>query len=92
MFKFPHTRYVTTLVAGKKSPEAILEDLKKVDLNFPLPGVQEIYENLKDQQPDYFKNSKASILKGEDIKSIFFCFENFINSFHSSKLKDVLLK
>ena len=61
MFKFPHTRYVTTLVAGKKSPEAILEDLNKVDLNFPLPGVQEIYENLKEEQPDYFNKSDVSI-------------------------------
>jgi hypothetical protein len=61
MFKFPHTRYVTTLVAGKKSPDAILEDLKRYDLSFPLPGVQEIYEELKQQQPDYFTNPKASI-------------------------------
>jgi hypothetical protein len=75
MFKFPHTRYVTTLVAGKQSPEAILEDLKKVDLNFPLPGVQEIYEDLKSQQPDYFKSSKASIelawLEEWDIKEMY---------------------
>ena len=61
MFQFPHTRYVTTLVAGKKSPEAILDDLKKYDLGFPLPGVQEIYEDLKEQQPDYFKKASASI-------------------------------
>ena len=61
MFKFPHTRYVTTLVAGKKSPDAILEDLKKYDLGFPLPGVQEIYEDLKAQQPAYFKKPNASI-------------------------------
>lgn len=61
MFQFPHTRYVTTLVAGKKSPEAILDNLKKYDLSFPLPGVQEIYEDLKEQQPDYFKKKSASI-------------------------------
>tara|TARA_Y100000034_G_C6862475_1_gene392694 strand:+ start:694 stop:1356 length:663 start_codon:yes stop_codon:yes gene_type:complete len=59
--KIPHEKYVTALVAGKLTPEVILQKLEQVNLSFPLPGVQKIYETLSDEQPDYFKDPKASI-------------------------------
>lgn len=59
--RYPHERFVKTLVAGRLSPEDILDRLGKHQLTFPLPGVQEIHEQLKAEQPAYFKNPKASI-------------------------------
>jgi len=59
--KIPHERYVRTLVAGRLEPAEILTRLEKVNLSFPLPGVQKIHEEMSDEQPDYFKDKKVSV-------------------------------
>jgi hypothetical protein len=59
--RYPHERFVKTLVAGRLSPEEILDRLHKYDLTFPLPGVQHIYDQLTAEQPAYFKDQSVSI-------------------------------
>ena len=59
--RYPHERFVKTLVAGRLSPEEILDRLSKYDLTFPLPGVQHIYDSLESEQPAYFKDKTVSI-------------------------------
>ena len=73
--RYPHERFVRTLVAGRLSPEHILDRLKKHDLTFPLPGVQEIHDKLSQEQPEYFKKKSVSIeiqwLKDWDIEEMY---------------------
>ncbi len=58
---YPHERFVKTLVAGRLGPEEILDRLSKYNLTFPLPGVQQLHETLKSEQPAYFKDPSISI-------------------------------
>ncbi|MBC8410367.1 MAG: hypothetical protein H8E12_16845 [Rhodobacteraceae bacterium] len=73
--RIPHERYVKTLVAGRLIPETVLQRLEEVNLSFPLPGVQKLYEDLSAEQPDYFKDLKSSIevqwLKDWDISAMY---------------------
>jgi len=59
--RYPHERFVRTLVAGRLSPEEILDRLSRYDLTFPLPGVQQIHDSFKAEQPAYFKDTSLSV-------------------------------
>lgn len=61
MIRIPHERYVKTLVAGRLDPPEILARLKRDSLDFPLPGVQKIRDELEQEQPDYFSNKRTSV-------------------------------
>mgnify|MGYP007063735476 CR=1 FL=1 len=57
----PYIRYIETLVAGRLTPAEVHASLEEYGLEFPLPGIQQVYNHLSSLKPDYFKDQNSPV-------------------------------
>ena len=73
--KWPHKKFIQTLICGRLSADSILDHLQKWALPFPTDDLQDMYEEIREKHPAYFARTshviKAKILRTLKIEPIY---------------------
>ncbi|MBT7929432.1 hypothetical protein HN682_05920 [Candidatus Peregrinibacteria bacterium] len=79
--QIPYIKYVETLVVGRMSADSIHDNLITLGLEFPIPGIQQVYDYFYKKQAKYFTTSTEEIspdwLKRWDIERMYGHMFNF---------------
>jgi hypothetical protein len=59
--QIPYIKYVETLVVGRMSADSIHDNLITLGLEFPIPGIQQVYDYFYKKQAKYFTTSTEEI-------------------------------